>query len=51
MLDSLRKKIAHRVVWGMNMKNGESLLLRGGAHEQDLIEEMAIMAMKQNNDV
>jgi aminopeptidase len=35
----------------MNMKNGESLLLRGGAHEQDLIEEMAIMAMKQNNDV
>ncbi len=51
MLSNLRKKIAHRVVWGMNMKQGESLILRGGVHEQDLLEEIAIMAMQQNNDV
>jgi aminopeptidase len=51
MLGSMKKKIARRVIWGMNMKNGESLLLRGGSHEQELMEEMAITAMKQGNDV
>lgn len=47
----MKKKIARRVIWGMNMKKGESLFLRGGSHEQELIEEMAITAMKQGNDV
>ena len=47
---SLRKKIARRVVWGMNMKEGESLLIKGGVHAQDFIEEIAITAMKQGVD-
>lgn len=51
MSKALRKKIAKRVVWGMNMKKGESLLVKGGSHEQELMEEIAIMAMKQNNDI
>lgn len=51
MKPSLRKKIAQRVVWSMNMKKGESVLFKGGAHEQELIEEMVILAGKQGNDV
>ncbi len=51
MNSALRKKIARRIVWGMNMKKGEAVLFKGGSHEQDLIEEMSIMAMKQGNEV
>ena len=50
-MNPLMKKIAHCVVWSMNMKRGESVLFRGGSHEQDLLEEMAILAAKQGNDV
>ena len=48
---SLREKIAKRIVWGQNMKKGESLMIRGGSHEQELLEEIAIITMKQGNDI
>lgn len=51
MLSALRKKIAARIVWGMNMKEGEAMILRGGSHEQELLEEIILTAMKQGNDV
>jgi len=50
MLGALRKKLARRVVWGMNMHEGESLLVKGGIHAQDYIEEIAMTAMKQGVD-
>jgi len=50
MLGALRKKLARRVVWGMNMREGESLLVKGGIHAQDYLEEIAITAMKQGVD-
>lgn len=43
----LRKKIANHVVWAMNMKPEETLSVRGGLHEQELVEEIAIAAMKK----
>ncbi len=44
---ALRKKLARRIVWAMNMKVDETLSIRGGLHEQDLIEEIALTAMEQ----
>lgn len=47
MNSSLRKRIAKRVVWSMNMKEDETLSIVGGVHSQDLIEEIALLAMEQ----
>ncbi|MEM7819515.1 MAG: aminopeptidase [Candidatus Aenigmatarchaeota archaeon] len=44
---SLTKKLAKRVVWSMNMKEGETLLVKGGAHTQELVENIALFAMMQ----
>lgn len=35
----------------MNMKEGETLAIRGGTHTQELIEEMALIAAKQGVEV
>ena len=48
---TLKKKIAKRIVWSMNMHKGESLRVNGGSHFQDLLEEIAIQAMKEDVDV
>ena len=44
------KKLAKRIVWSMNMKDRETVLIRGGVHEQKLIEEIALQALKQGNE-
>ena len=44
---ALRKKLARRIVWAMNMKPNETLSVRGGLHEQALIEEIALIASEQ----
>ena len=44
MNKTLRKKIARQVVNAMNMKDEETLRINGGVHEQDLVEEIALMA-------
>lgn len=41
------RAIAKKVVTAMNMKDGETLVIKGGVHTQELIEEMAILAEKQ----
>jgi aminopeptidase len=46
-----RIKIAKRIVEAMNMKSGETLRVSGGAAAQDLVEEVAIQAMKKGIDV
>ncbi|MBI5061092.1 MAG: aminopeptidase [Candidatus Aenigmarchaeota archaeon] len=43
----MRKKLACRIVWAMNMRENETLSIRGGLHEQDLVEEIALTAMEQ----
>ncbi len=48
---SLTKKMARRIVWAMNMKPGETLSVRGGTHEQELVEEIALIAMEQGVSV
>ncbi len=47
MNSSLRKKIAKRIIWSMNMKPEETLSIRGGTHEQELVEETALLAMEK----
>lgn len=42
----VRKKIAERIVWSMNMREGETLRVSGGIHTQELIEEIALNAWK-----
>lgn len=44
---SLRKKLAAKIIENMNMKEGQSVAIRSGYHVQDLVEEIAIMAMKK----
>jgi aminopeptidase len=43
----LTQKLAERIVYGMNMKEDESLIIHGGEHERELIEEVALRAMKR----
>ena len=43
----LRKKLAARIIENMNMKEGQTVAIRSGAHVQDLVEEIALMAMKR----
>jgi aminopeptidase len=47
MNPSLRKKIAEKIIETMNMKEGQSVVIRSGYHVQDLVEEMALMSMKK----
>jgi aminopeptidase len=51
MNSSFRKKFAKRVIWSMNMNPGDTLRISGGAHTQDLVEEMAVCAMEQGIDL
>lgn len=44
---SLRKKLAARIIENMNMKEGQTVAIRSGYHVQDLVEEIALMAMKK----
>ncbi|MFH0832154.1 MAG: aminopeptidase [Candidatus Aenigmatarchaeota archaeon] len=50
-MEKLMKDVAKKIVWSMNMKRGESLRISAGLHEQELVEEMIILAMKQGIDV
>ncbi|MBI4018434.1 MAG: aminopeptidase, partial [Candidatus Aenigmarchaeota archaeon] len=43
---SLRKKLSKRIVESMNMKPGETLRIGAGLHTHDLVESIAIEAMK-----
>jgi len=49
--NSLKLRLAKRIVWSMNMKAGETLRVRGGIVAQDLVEEVALQAMKKGVDV
>ncbi|MCD6216117.1 MAG: aminopeptidase [Candidatus Aenigmarchaeota archaeon] len=46
----LRKKLSKHIIASMNMKEGESLLIRAGLHEQELAEQLSIDAMKTGID-
>jgi len=37
------RKCAEAIVNGMNLKNGEAVIVRGGAHTQELLEEIGIL--------
>ncbi|MDH5596216.1 MAG: aminopeptidase, partial [Candidatus Bathyarchaeota archaeon] len=40
-------KCAEAIVKGMNLKKGEAVLIRGGTHTQELIEEIGILCYKR----
>ena len=40
-------KCAEAIVTGMNLKRGETVLVRGGTHTQQLLEEIAILSYKK----
>ncbi len=42
----LRKKLAKRIIDSMNMKADETLQIRAGLHTHDLVEQMALEALK-----
>jgi len=44
---TLTKKLAKRIIWAMNMRLDETVTIRGGLHEQALIEEIALTALEQ----
>jgi len=40
-------KCAESIVTGMNLKRGEAIVIRGGAHTQELLEEIGILCYKK----
>jgi len=40
-------KCAESIVTGMNLKRGEAVVIRGGTHTQDLLEEIGILCYKK----
>ena len=40
-------KCAEAIVNGMNLKKGEAVLIRGGVHAQELLEEIGILCYKK----
>ncbi len=42
------EKCAINIVEGMNLKTNEAVLIRGGTHSQELLEEIAINCYKKN---
>ena len=40
-------KCAESIVMGMNLKRGEAVVIRGGAHAQELLEEIGILCFKK----
>ena len=40
-------KCAEAIVKGMNLKRGEAVVVRGGTHAQELLEEIAILCFKK----
>ena len=40
-------KCAESIVTGMNLKKGEAVVIRGGTHTQDLLEEIGILCYKK----
>ncbi len=41
-------KCAESIVNGMNLKRGEAVVIRGGTHTQDLLEEIGILCYKKD---
>jgi aminopeptidase len=41
------RKCAKAIVTGMNLKAGEAVIIRGGVHAQELLEEISILCYKQ----
>ncbi len=48
---SLKEKLAKHIINSMNMKQGETLMIKGGLHEQELVEELTLLALEQGVDV
>ena len=44
------KMLARAVVDSMNMKEGQTLLVKSGSHVQELVEEISLLAMKNGID-
>ncbi|MCW4019632.1 MAG: aminopeptidase, partial [Candidatus Bathyarchaeota archaeon] len=40
-------KCAEAIVTGMNLKRGEAIVIRGGTHAQELLEEVGILCYKK----
>jgi len=40
-------KCAQAIVNSMNLKRGEAVLIRGGTHAQELLEEIGLLCYKQ----
>ena len=38
---------AEAIVYGMNLKNGEAVLIRGGTHLEELLEEIGISCYRK----
>ncbi|MCD6557963.1 MAG: aminopeptidase [Candidatus Aenigmarchaeota archaeon] len=51
MKASLRKMLAKQITSSMNMKKNETLLIKGGLHQQELVEEIALLSLERGIDV